>query len=94
MATRLKRVNATALIHTGPARIKSIVLTPAAAVATLTIDDSLDGSGTDALSLQAAASGNSAVWRTGDQDGAYVSIGIHATLAGAGALVTIEYEGY
>ena len=48
-------MNATGLVHTGRAWIRSVTLTPAAAVATLTIDDSLDGSGTDKLSLQAAA---------------------------------------
>jgi hypothetical protein len=47
--------------------------------------------GADELSLQAAASGASVIWRTGDQEGAYYGIGVHATLTGVAAVATVEY---
>jgi hypothetical protein len=96
MATRLKRITATGLITAAPARLKSVVLTPAAAVATLVIDDSTDGSGTDLFSLQAGASGASVIWMSADSTkhtaGVGFSVGIHATLGGTGASAMIEYE--
>lgn len=92
MATRLKRVTGTGVVHTGKCWLKSIILTPAAAVSTLVVDDSTDGSATDLLSMQAAANGNSADWSSGDQEGVWFTTGIHATLGGAGAAATFEYE--
>jgi hypothetical protein len=88
----LEQATATALVEAGPLYLKSVVLTPAAAVATVTIEDSAAGGGTDLLSLQAAANGNSAVWTSGEKDGVYFATGVHATIAGAGALLTLEYE--
>jgi hypothetical protein len=55
------------------------------------IDDSAAGSGTVILAL-AAVIGSSAVWTAADDEGAFVTAGIFATLAGTGAGVTVEYD--
>lgn len=46
-------------IKTSPGHLVSLVLTPAAAVATVTLYDNTAASGTVLVSLQAAANGNS-----------------------------------
>jgi hypothetical protein len=92
MATRLERASATGLIQAGPLYLKSVVLTPAAAAATASLQDTAAGGGTDVLSLAAAASGNGALWVSGDPDGVYFGAGLYLTLSGAGALVSVEYE--
>lgn len=91
MATRLTKVTATGDVETRKGYLKSIILTPAAAVSTL--DVRLDGSGgTVVASLQAAANGASAIWESGDDDGVPFGGALHATLAGVGASATFEYE--
>lgn len=81
-------VAATGTVFATPAMIVSVVLTPAAATATLVLRNGGAG-GTTKLTLQALVSGNSAVWmspypiRCGTD--------IHATLAGAGATATVQY---
>jgi hypothetical protein len=92
MATRLERAAATGLIQAGPLYLKSVVLTPAAALSTASLQDSAAGGGTDVISLQAAASGSSAVWTAGDPDGVFFGTGLYLTLSGAGAAVSVEYE--
>jgi len=92
MATRLKRVTATGAVHTGKAWLKSVMLTPAAAVAMLDVRDDTSGATTILLSVQSAVSGNSAGWTSGDTEGVWMTTGIHATLTGAGATATFEYE--
>lgn len=92
MATRLEKIAATGLIEAGPLFLKSMVLTPAAAVATALLQDTAAGSGTDVISLQAAANGNSAAWQSADKDGVYFAAGLYLTLGGAGAAVSVEYE--
>lgn len=70
--------------------IKQIVLTPAAAVATLVLREG--GSGGNIIwSLQAAASGSSVILDfSSDIDGGSIASGqIHATLGGVGAVATI-----
>jgi hypothetical protein len=78
-------------------QLRSVILTPAAAIATL--DIRLDGSGgTVVASLQAAASGNSVVWAAAPRQAGVAGAGVpfpgpvHATLAGAGASATFEYD--
>jgi hypothetical protein len=92
MATRLKRATATGLIQAGGLYLKSVVLTPAAALSTAKLQDSAAGGGTDVISLQAAASGASAIWSAGDNDGVYFGAGLYLTLSGASAEVTVEFE--
>jgi hypothetical protein len=69
--------------------VYSITLTAAAAAATVTIDDSAGGAGTDLISL-AAPIGGSVQWHAGDVSGVIFLANVHATLAGAGALLTLE----
>jgi hypothetical protein len=89
---RLKRATATGLIVSGPCYLKSVTLTPAAAVATVSVDDSSDGSATDLLSLQAAANGESVIWVSQDKRGVAFQNGVHITVGGAGAAVSVEVE--
>jgi hypothetical protein len=91
MASNLKRATATGSIATGARRIKSVVLQGGSANSTVLIDDSAAGSGTVILAL-AAVIGSSAVWTAADDEGAFVTAGIFATLAGTGAGVTVEYD--
>jgi hypothetical protein len=82
MLGKPKELTATGDIHSGPAVIHGVTLTPAAAVATAVIREGGAG-GTVVLSLQAAANGGSVV--------VPLCLSIqnpHLTLAGAGALFT------
>ncbi len=73
------------------ANVKSVTLTPAAALATVVVRDGT-GSGTIKLALQAGASGVSAVWTSNDKEGVLFVAGVHITITGAGALVDVEFE--
>jgi hypothetical protein len=73
-----------------PIFVRSITLTAAAAAATVAIDDSSDGSATDLIAL-AAPVGTTVQWRAHDSVGAVFFVSVYATLAGAGALLTIEH---
>lgn len=90
----LKKVTATGDVAAAgaggnPRRLLGVILTPAAAVASV---DVRDGDGTTVLaSLQAAANGASATWQAGDPNGVPCMAAIHATLAGTGASATFEY---
>ena len=88
----LKQVSATGDVDVTNAKqgakLFSVVLTPAAAVSTLVVKDGGSG-GTTILSLQAAANGNSAVWRSGS--GVPLNGVLHATLSGASAVAAFEY---
>jgi hypothetical protein len=91
----LVKAVATGNIVSGRGQLNSVILTPAAAVST--VDVRLDGSGgTVVLSLQAAASGSSVVWRASDQQYGQAGAGVafagplHVTLSGAGASVSVE----
>lgn len=90
MASRLKQVAATGQVEAGPAYLKSVTLTPAAAVATLVVDNSTDGAGTDLIKLQAPASGQSVRWASADGQGVLFTTAIYATLTGAGAVASFE----
>lgn len=90
MARNLTQVAATGDVVTGSTFVHSIVLTPAAAVATLEIRDG--AAGAVRVKLQAAANGNSATWTSGDHEGVLFSSTVHATLSGAGAVAAAEYS--
>lgn len=68
--------------------LQSVVLTPAAAKATVVLKTG-GASGTSLISLQAAADGNSVVFDCSAMGGVIFAAGIHATVAGAGALVDL-----
>lgn len=84
----LRQVSATGDVITGVHRLYGVVLTPAAAVATLEIRDG--SSGTVLLTLQAAASGSSVTPELGGC--VQFATAIHATLSGAGALAAFHYS--
>lgn len=71
--------------------LRSVTLTPAAAVATLTVKTG-GASGTALLTLQAAASGASVSWQAGGKGGVAFD-GVYADIGGAGAAASFELEG-
>jgi hypothetical protein len=86
MAT-LKKISATGDVYTVHRVLRSVILSPAAAAATL--DVRLDGSGgTVVATLQAAANGNAVIWQASNEG--VLASGLHATLAGAGASASFE----
>jgi len=91
MATRLEQASATGKVQDGPLWLKSAILAGGSAAATLLVQDTTDGSGTDVLKL-AAPIGDSAVWQSPDNEGVYFANAIYATLGGTGAVATFEYE--
>jgi len=95
MATQLKHpttISATGNVTTTQTSIRTVVLTPAAAVATLVLRDGGSG-GTVILNLQASANGDSVVCNFQDDDlpvpTVTSGVGLHATLGGAGAVADI-----
>lgn len=91
MASRLKQIAASAKVADGNLWLKSITLTAGADAASVVIDDSTDGSGTDLLTLKAAA-GTSATWRSGDRQGPFFWAALYATITGTSPAVVFEYE--
>lgn len=91
MATNLKRATATGVIKTGDAYLKSVALEGGSANSTVQVRDGVDGTPAVILSL-AAVIGASALWVAADPDGVFCGTGIHVTLAGTGAAVSVEYE--
>jgi hypothetical protein len=91
MATRLITVSASGLAYTGDGYLKSVHLAAGGAAATAIVDDSEDGSGTDLLKLAAPTNGGDH-WVTGDKDGVPFTTAVYVTLAGAGAVATVEIE--
>ena len=92
MATALKKVTATGLVITGPVFLRSVMLTAAAATSTVLVQDTSAGGGTDVLSISAVAN-TSQEWQSGDDDrGVFFAKGIYATLSGASAAVSVEFE--
>ena len=92
MASRLKQVSASSKVADGNLWLKSVTLTAGAgAAATVAVDDSTDGNGTDLLTL-AAPQGTSITWQAGDPGGVFFGAALYATLTGAGAVVSCEYE--
>ena len=76
---------------TGGGTLLSVSLTPAAAVATLTVYDNTAASGTILCTLQAAANGSSA--QRVFTCGVIFNTGIYLDIGGAGASADIEYVG-
>lgn len=91
MASRLKKITATGAVYTGKAYLKSVHLFGGSAASTVKVQDTTAGGGTDVLSLSSIINGGDA-WVSGDPDGVFFSLGIYATLAGAGAEASFEYE--
>jgi hypothetical protein len=87
--SRLIRVNATGLVIAGPVRLLSISLHAAAVVATLAVQDTVAGGGTDCLSL-ACIINDSRQWTAGES--VYFGKGIYATIGGAAASASFEIE--
>ena len=79
------KVTATGLAYTGNAIVEGFSLVPAAAEATITLDDSLDGSGDDKGGAKTAST-SSVESKMYEQ---YFSTGIYATLSGVGAVAYI-----
>jgi hypothetical protein len=78
---RSVEVTSDSQVVTGTGRIGAVVVTPAAAVATLVLHDNTSATGTVLLSLQAAANGGSVVFDTPIA----FSVGVYANIGGAGA---------
>lgn len=91
MASNLKNVSATGTIKSGGGVLKSVALQGGSANSTVAVRDDTSGSSAVILSL-AAVIGNSATWTAGDRQGVPFVNGIHVTLAGTGAAVSVEYE--
>lgn len=93
MASALKQVSATGPVTDvadGSVYVKSVTLTAAAVAASVTLDDSTAGAGADLLTLKAPIE-QTVTWRCGDHQGALFATRVHATITGAGALVSVEY---
>lgn len=91
MASNITNLSATGTAVTGKGYLKSVALQGGSANSTVSLRDNTAGSGTVILSL-AALTGTSAIWASPDRRGVQFTTGIHATLAGTAAAVTIEYE--
>lgn len=80
-------VTADAQVATGNGRIACVVLTPAAAVATLILYDNTSATGDKIVTLQAAANGGSVV--LSPPDSIVFDTGVYADIGGAGALAYV-----
>lgn len=91
MTTKLVQVSATGDVHAGSGYLKSVTLTPAAALSTVAVR--LNGAGGAVVkTMQVAASGASVVWASPDAEGVLYPGALHATVTGAGVLVDFEIE--
>lgn len=90
MASKFVQVSATGQVVTGTCYVKSAVLAPAAAAASVIFNNGTSLTGTNKNTLTAPANGNSSNWHCGDSDGVYCAAGLYATLSGAGAVATFE----
>jgi hypothetical protein len=90
VAGNLVQVSATGDVVAGQRVLHSVVLSPAAAACSVEIRDG--ASGAIRLTLKAVANGASVGWAAADRSGIPFSSAIHATVAGAGALVNVEYS--
>lgn len=84
----LVRVAATGTVKASEARVKKVLLTPAAAVSTLVLRDGGAG-GTVKLEMQAAANGQTVEVTLEDGEG--FGTDVHATLAGLGAVAYVGF---
>ena len=84
-----KALTATGAIKAGPGYVHAITLAAGSDAATVTLDDSTAGGGTDVYVLAAAATdGNSVTFPVP----IYFAVGIYATLTGTGPAVSVAYE--
>ena len=89
MARDLKQVSATGDVTTlVPAVLRSVTLTAAAATSTVVVKDG--SSGATRLTLSAVAN-TTVVWTAG-VDGVHFGTAIHATLTGASAVASFEFD--
>jgi len=89
VARDLKQVSATGDVTTNvPAILRSVTLTAAAATSTVTVKDGSSGSAR--LTLSAVAN-TSVVWNAGPS-GVLFGTAIHATLSGASAVASFEFD--
>lgn len=91
MAARIEQASATAKIQDGPLWLKSVLLTAGIDAASVTIEDTTGGGGTDLITLKAAAN-SSVQWRSGDRQGVWFKTAIHATFTGTTPFASFEYE--
>lgn len=91
MASRLARGTATGLVVSGPLYLRSVIVNADAAASNVLLQDTAAGGGTDLLKVSANAN-DSQDWVSGDRQGVFFEKGIYATLTGAGASFSIEYE--
>ncbi|HEY3035415.1 MAG TPA: hypothetical protein VGJ54_12280 [Streptosporangiaceae bacterium] len=86
----LKKVTATGNVLTGSCYLRSVIFQPGTAASTL--DLRLDGAaGTVVLSMAGAANGPPVPWSATGSPGVGAAQ-LHATLAGAGASASFEYD--
>ena len=79
------KVTSTSSIFTGHAAVLGITLVPGSAAATITLDDSTDGSGSDKGGVKT----DSSYSREASMYGAMFNTGIYATISGAGAVAYV-----
>jgi hypothetical protein len=91
MGARLVRITASGLVKAGPCVLKSVHLVAGSATATLGVQDTSAGGGSDILAL-GAVTGAGDSWTSGDGRGVPFSAGIYATLSGTGASASFEIE--
>jgi len=89
VAGNLVQVAATGDVATGPRQLHSVVLTAAAAAASVVVRD---GSGGAVRLTVKAAIEATVSWVASDPKGVPFYSSVHATLTGAGALVSVEYS--
>ena len=75
----------------GRVRPKSGVLAGGSDAATVAVEDSTDGGGTDVLTLKSPAN-DSRAWVSSDPDGVIFETGVHVDVTGTDPTVTVEYE--
>ena len=86
----LKRLTSTGAVKAGPGVVSAVALAAGSdAAATVVLNDGLEGGGTDVLTLAAVTGGSATI---SFPRPVYFSVGIYATLAGSGAVLSIAYE--
>jgi len=84
-ASTIRQVSATGAVETATSYVRTVVLTAAAAAATVELRGGSDGTGDVLLTVKAPVQTTTVV----PLGGAIFPGGIHATLTGAGALASI-----
>ena len=84
------KTSTTEVLLNDPARVPSLILFAAAAEATVTLNDSTDGSGTDRIAVKVGANDSKPVFL--GNKGVRFDIGVYSTITGAGAVAYIYYN--